>query len=72
MLFGNTVKLTHMVLGLVPKILNSIDVILLVCKEFGMVNPEVLEVRNIRHVIATPAVRIDDAVRHDFTLNNGG
>ena len=43
MLFGNTVKLAHMTLGLVPKILNTVDMILLVCKEFGTIDPEVFE-----------------------------
>jgi len=34
MLFWNTNKLAHTTLGLVPKILNAIDMIFLVCKEF--------------------------------------
>jgi hypothetical protein len=32
MLFGNTVEFAQMTLRLVPKVLNAIDVILLVCK----------------------------------------
>ena len=44
MLFGNTVEFAHVALGLVPKVLNPIDVILLVCKEFGMVDPEVMKI----------------------------
>jgi hypothetical protein len=51
MLFGNIVKLAHMALGLVPKILNSINVILLVGNQFGMVDPEVLEVKHIQCVV---------------------
>ena len=71
MFLGNTIKLTHMSLGLVPEILNSVDVICLVCKQFGMVDTEVLEVRNIQYIISSPAVRIDDAVWHNLTLNDG-
>jgi len=40
MLFGNTIEFTHMALGLVPEILDAIDMVVTVCKEFGMVDPE--------------------------------
>ena len=43
MLFGNTIEFTHMALGLVPEIFNAIDVIVAVCKELGMLDPEMLE-----------------------------
>ena len=56
MLLWNTVEFTHMTLCLVPEILNPVDVILLVCKEFGMVDPEVLEVRHVQDVVASPTV----------------
>ena len=71
MLLGNTVKFTHMTLSLVPEILNAIDVIGLICKQFGMIDTEVFKVRYIQHVIAPPAVRIHDTIRHDFAFNNG-
>ena len=45
MLLWDTVKFTHMPLGLVPEIFNSVDVIYLVCKQFGMVDTEVFKVR---------------------------
>jgi hypothetical protein len=60
-----------MPLRLVPKAFDAIDVISFVCKEFGMVDTEVLEVRNIQHVIPSPAIRIDDAIRYYLTLNDG-
>ena len=56
MLLGNTVKFTHMTLGLVPKNLNVIYGITHVCKQFGMVDTEVLKVRYVQHVIAPLAV----------------
>ena len=40
-----------MALRLVPKVLNPVDVVLLVCKEFGVVDSKVLEVRNIQYVV---------------------
>ena len=71
MLLWNTVEFAHMPLGLVPKVLDPIDVICLVCKQFGMVDTEVLEIGNIQRVIPSPTVRIHNAVWHDFTLNDG-
>ena len=40
----SAVEFAHVPLGLVPKILNPVDVILLVCKEVGMVDPKVMEI----------------------------
>ena len=57
-----------MSLRLVPEILNTVDVILLVYKELGMVDPKVFKVRNIQDIIAFPTVGIDDAIRHDLAL----
>jgi hypothetical protein len=66
----NTVEFTHVALGLVPKVLNPVDVIFLVCKEFGVVDSKVMEIRYVQHVIAAPAVRINDSVRNDFTFDD--
>jgi len=60
MRLGNTVEFAHVPLGLVPEILNAIDVIVAVCEELRMVDTEV---RHIQYIIAAPAVRINDAVR---------
>ena len=70
MLLGNTVKFTHITLSLVPEILNAIDVIGLICKQFGMVDTEVFKVRYIQHIIPSPAVRIYDTIGYNFTFYN--
>ena len=57
-----------MPLGLIPKVLNPIDVVMSISKQFGMVDPKVLKFRYIQHVISAPAILIDDASRHHFTL----
>ena len=67
---GITVKFTHMPLGLVPEIFNSVDVICLVCKQFGMVDMEVFKVRYFQHIIPSPAVRIYDTIEYNFTFYN--
>ena len=71
MLLGNTIQLKHVTLGLRQRIFDTIDVIGLVCKQFRMVDPEVFEIRYIQHVISSLAVRIDNAVRHNFTHTDG-
>ena len=63
MRLGNTVEFTHVALGLIPEILNAIDVIVAVCEELRVVDTEVMEVRHILHIIAAPAVGINDAIR---------
>ena len=70
MLLWNTIEFAHMTLGLIPKILNSVNVVLLVCKQFGMVDAEVLKIRYIQDDLAAPTIGIDDAVWHHFALNN--
>jgi len=71
MLFWNTVEFPQMTLRLVPEVLNAIDMVPLVSKEFRVVDATMLECRYVEHVVAAPAVRIDDAVRHHLALNDG-
>jgi|TARA_B110000881_G_scaffold189249_1_gene179724 hypothetical protein len=66
----DTVEFAHVALRLVPKVLNPVDVVLLVCKEFGVVDSKVLEVRNIQYVVGFPAVPINNAVRDDLAFDN--
>ena len=56
MLPGNTVEFLQMTPCLVPEVLDAIDMILLVCKEFGVVDATVLEFRYIQHIVALPAI----------------
>ena len=70
MLLGNTVKLPHMTLRLVPKILDTVDMILFVCKKFGMVDAKMLKVRDVQDVVTAPTVRIDDTIRHHLAFND--
>jgi hypothetical protein len=66
----DTVKFAHIALRLVPKVLNPVDVVILVCKECGVVGSKVLEVRNIQYVVGFPAVPINIAVRADLAFDN--
>ena len=56
MLSRDTIEFAHVTLGLVPKILNAIDVISSLCKELRMIDAGVLERADIKRVVAPPAV----------------
>ena len=56
MLGRNAVEFSHVAFGLVPKILNPIDVILTIGEQLGVVDPEVLEPGHIKDIVAVPAV----------------
>jgi len=47
MLLWDTVEFAHVTLGLVPQVLNAIDVIMAISEKLGMVVPKVVKVRHI-------------------------
>ena len=71
MLFGNTVEFAHVALGLVPEILDTVNVISTLCEDLGVVDAEALKRADVQCVIAPPTVRINDAVWRYFTLDKG-
>jgi len=68
---GDAVETSQVALGLVPEILDAIDVVLPVHEPLGMIDPYMVEVRDIQRIIALESVRVDDAVRQDHTLHDG-
>ncbi len=54
MRLGNTVELTHLALRLVPEILETVDVVSVVREELAVIDPEVVKVGYIQHVVAAP------------------
>ena len=62
----HTIKFAQMTLRLIPKILDPVDMIFGICEGFRMVDPVVLEIADIENIIATPAVRINDAIGQNF------
>ena len=60
-----------MALGLVPEILNAIDVIVAICEERRMVDTEVMEVWHIQYIIAAPEVGINDAILNHLAFYDG-
>ena len=59
-----------MSLGLVPEVLNPVDVVAVFSEALGVVDANVMKVRNVEHVIGLEAVRIDDAVWLDLAFND--
>jgi len=57
-------------LGLVPEVLDPVDVVALVGEQFGMVDPHVVELRDIEHIVAAEGVGIDHAVGPDLLLDD--
>ena len=60
-----------MTLGLVPEILDSIDMVLLISEEFRMVNTEVVKLTNIKSIIGSKVICIDDGVGSYLLPDNG-
>jgi len=56
MLSRDPIEFAHVTLGLVPKILNAIDVISSLYKELRMIDAEALERADFKRVVAPPAV----------------
>lgn len=50
-LFLDSVEASQMTFGLVPKILNSIDMILLICEELRVVDAKVVKLTNIKSIV---------------------
>ena len=60
-----------MSLRLIPEIFNAIDVIMFVRKQLAMIDAVVLELCHIQRIISAPAIRINNAIKGDFTGNDG-
>ena len=59
MLFWNPIKSTHMTPGLIPEVLDTTNMIMSVCKQFGMVGTKVFKFAHIKNVVPAPAVTIN-------------
>ena len=68
MLLGNPVKFAQVALGLVPKVLNSIDVVFTGGKELGVVDTQMSKARNIQGIVAGEGITINDGVGHNSLL----
>lgn len=66
----NAVETAHMPLGLIPKILDSIDVIGSLGEKLAMVYTTMMKGAYVKSVVSLKGIRIDDTVRGDLLLDN--
>ena len=53
----DSVEFAHLALRLVPEVLDAVDMVLLVCKEFGVIDPEVMKIESRRLPVHTTQTR---------------
>lgn len=70
MLPGDAVVAPQMPFGLVPEIIDSVDVVALVGEQFGVVDPHVMELGDIEHIIAAKGIGIDHAAGSDLLADD--
>ena len=66
----NSVVFAQDAFCLIPKILNAVNVVPAICKFLGMVDAVMDKTAYARLVIAAQAIRVNNAVRHDFLSDN--
>ena len=66
----NTVEFTHMALRLVPEILDTVDMVAVFSEELGVVDADMMKVRNVEHVMGSEAVRVDHAIKLYLAFND--
>ena len=67
-LFRHAVEFPHVALRLVPDILDAVDVIFAVREQFRMIDTDVMEIGYIEGVVASPGIRVDDAIGQDHAV----
>jgi len=68
---GDAVVAAETPFGLVSEILDPVDMVAVLGKQFRVVDPDMMEVRYIENIIGPEAVRVDDAIRPYLALNDG-
>ena len=66
----NSVVFAQDAFCLIPKVLNAVNVVLTVGKRFGMIDAVMDKTAYVQLVIAAQAIRVNNAVRHDFLFDN--
>ena len=68
--FRYAVVAAHMSLSLVPKVLYAVYMAFFFDECFRMIDPDVVELRDIQHIVGSETVGVDNAVRLDAIPNN--
>jgi hypothetical protein len=59
-LFRDAIEAPQMPLRLVPEVLNPVDMVSLIDEPLRVIDPNVVEIRNVQGIIARKAVRVDE------------
>lgn len=65
-IFMDAIVAPQVPLRLIPEVLDTVDVILLMSKQFWMVDPIVVKFGNVQHIIGPKAVGEDDWMGPDL------
>ena len=65
-----TVKLPYMPLRLAPKVLNTIDMVMLICEQLTVINSVMFKLCYIKRIVASPGVCIKNPIRLYLLSNN--
>ena len=63
---SDAIKFAQLTLCLVPKVLDSIDVILSICEQFWVVDSSVMKITYIKSIVRSECVCVNDTVRGNF------
>ena len=66
----DAIELAQMTLGLVPEVLDTVNVIFFISKESGVVDSLMVKVAYIKGIVRAEGVRINDAVRFNLLLDD--
>ena len=68
--FRDAVELTQMAFCLVPKVLNTVYMVLFVCKMCAVINAEMVKFADIQHIVAFVVIGINNAIGFNLLTNN--
>ena len=68
--FSHAVEPPPMAFGLVPEIFNAVNVIAMFHKRLGMINPQMMQTRDIQCVVTGQRIGVDNAVGHTHLSDN--
>jgi hypothetical protein len=69
-LAGDTVVAAQVALGLVPEVLDAVDVVALVGEQPGVVDAHVVELGDVEHIVAAEGIGVDHAVGSDLLADD--
>jgi hypothetical protein len=64
--FRNAVVTPHVSFGLVPKVLDAIDMIVRIGEELRVIDQVMMELRDIQHNECPEAIGVDDTIRSNI------